>query len=84
MSLADLAGSAASGMQADTELMLRRSLPGCSPRALAAARILSAADAAELAGRGIEALGRWQEPVSPINEVHIPSLYFILYLQCHC
>lgn len=59
-------------MQADTELMLRRSLPGCSPRALAAARILSAADAAELAGRSTEALGRWQEPVSPINEVHIP------------
>ena len=49
--------------------MLRRSLPSCSPRALAAARILCAEDEAELAGRTADALGRWKDPVSPINEV---------------
>ena len=56
-------------LQADRELMLRRSLPSCSPRALAAARILCAGDEAELAGRTADALGRWKDPVSPINEV---------------
>ena len=56
-------------LQVDRELMLRRSLPSCSPRALAAARILCAGDAAELAGRTADALGRWRDPVSPINEV---------------
>ncbi|CAK0785800.1 hypothetical protein CVIRNUC_009011 [Coccomyxa viridis] len=57
------------GPEADRELMLRRSLPSCSPRALAAARILCAGDEAELAGRTADALGRWRDPVSPINEV---------------
>ena len=56
-------------LQADRELKLRRSLPSCSPRALAAARILCAGDEAELAGRTADALGRWKDPISPINEV---------------
>ena len=54
--------------------MLRRSLPSCSPRALAAARILCAGDEAELAGRTADALGRWRDPVSPINEVREQTL----------
>ena len=49
--------------------MLQRNLPSCSPRALAAARILCAGDEAELAGRTTDALGRWKDPISPINEV---------------
>ena len=53
--------------------MLRRSLPSCSPRTLAAARILCARDEVELAGRTVDALGRWKEPVSPINEVRQPT-----------
>ncbi len=66
-------------MQADTELMLRRSLPGCSPRALAAARILSTANPTELAGRSAEALGSWWEPVSPINEVQSLSYRCLMF-----
>ena len=65
--------------QADRELMLRRSLPSCSPRAVAAARILSAHSAAELAGRSTDLLGQWKKPVSPINEVNLPQLFCL----CH-
>ena len=62
-------------LQADRELMVRRSLPSCSPRAVAAARILSAQDAAELAGRSAESLGQWKQAVSPINEVKKPVCF---------
>ena len=62
-------------LQADRELMVRRSLPSCSPRAVAAARILSAQSSAELEGRSAESLGQWKQPVSPINEVKKPVCF---------
>ena len=60
-------------LQADRELMFRRSLPSCSPQAVAAARILSAQSPAELEGRSAESLGQWKQSVSPINEVNLRS-----------
>ncbi len=76
--------AAAPLLQADRELMLRRSLPSCSPRAVAAARILSAQSPAELEGRSAESLGQWKQPVSPINEVILRSWSYVFHgHHCH-
>jgi hypothetical protein len=68
-------------VQANLELAFGRSVRRCSGRLLAVSRLLTAHSPKEVRGRSAADLGRWDEPLSLINEVSFLRLPFLL--ECH-